>query len=957
MRNRGSRSAGRKACRFKRALGLEQLEVRHLLSAGATSTLLSSGWFADYLTPTEQRHANPPSLSTLSTAHAASPSPGSSAQNEYDWIVQFKAGALGGIASAAQTASLLAPRGIDFQFLRGLGQVGEVLVRSEGATASQAATALRSDARVASYELDSLRQVQSVPSDTSFALQWALDNAGQSGGTAGDDIHATDAWNISTGSRNVVVAVLDTGIDYTHPDLVPNLWTNPIANDGFAGDLHGYNFCADTGNATDDNGHGTHVAGIIGADGNNGQGVTGVNWSVSLMSLKFMAADGSGYTSDAIRAINYATMLRTQYGVNIRVINASWGGGGYDASLYSAIQSAGNAGILFVAAAGNMPISNDSDPQYPASYNLPNVIAVAATDQNDQLANFSGYGASTVQLAAPGTQIYSTYVGGGYTYLSGTSMASPEVAGVAALAWAVAPNDSVAQIRSAILQGVDQLPSLAGKVTTGGRLDAYNTLRILAKGQSSTPAIASLIASPNSVAAGGTVALAAQGVAEPGGTITGVSFYLDTDGNGQWDAGDRLVGSTTIFAAGQATITMDTTGIAAGNYELFARAVDSNNQWSPAVSTQLTVLPATSAGHNYATAMPATVGTTVSGNIANANLANFYKFQAVAGTSYVFQTTLGTLYDSVLTLLGHDGQIVIAQNDDIASGNLASRVAWQAPNGGTYYLVVASYPASGGGTFGLQLTALGGPPTVSPIANQNLKSGGSLSIAAAASDPAGGPLTYSAQALTIDPFVQAAYDYNRRLGLSATTQWPDNSRGWHERYLLGSNSAVYFIVPSGKFYQLVNISNIAQSVLLGQFTATYYNNPALLYNPDQPSYSPAPAGTVSVTTSKNVVKVHPASGFVGNIQMVVTVSDGQASAAQSFVIAVGSSASNQTRSLSTAESQPGDCPNFRSTKMGLSPSIADQTIASGSWADGVLGGLPIDLRTLGAILEAQHRHR
>ena len=174
------------------------------------------------------------------------------------------------------------------------------------------------------------------------------------------------------------------------------------------------------------------------------------------MPLKFLDANGGGYTSDAIRAINYATMERTQYGVNVRVINASWSSSLSDAGLNAAIQAAGNAGILFVAAAGNSASNNDVTPQYPANAGLANVVSVAASDSNDQLAAFSNYGANTVNLAAPGVDIYSTLPGGKYGYLSGTSMATPEVAGVAALAWAADPNATVAQVRSALLQGVDQ---------------------------------------------------------------------------------------------------------------------------------------------------------------------------------------------------------------------------------------------------------------------------------------------------------------------------------------------------------------------------------------------------------------------------------------------------------------------------------------------------------------------
>ena len=192
-------------------------------------------------------------------------------------------------------------------------------------------------------------------------------------------IDAPDAWNISTGSQSVVVAVIDTGVDYTHPDLAANIWTNPgeIAGNGrdddgngFVDDVHGYDFAEHDGDPMDDNGHGTHVAGTIAAVGNNGLGVAGVNWSASIMPLKFLNSQGPGYLSDAIRAINYATMERTRYGVNVRVMNNSWGGGGFSSAMQTAIQAASDAGILFVAAAGNSGTNNDASPHYPANYTL-----------------------------------------------------------------------------------------------------------------------------------------------------------------------------------------------------------------------------------------------------------------------------------------------------------------------------------------------------------------------------------------------------------------------------------------------------------------------------------------------------------------------------------------------------------------------------------------------------------
>ncbi len=467
------------------SLRVESLEDRCLLSGNPVGLTVSPAWFQDCDGSASPDHAG---VAGWSSASLGNQPPSTIAQgNQYDWIVQFRSGAVAGMSSPASTFSLLAGSGSELQVLRGLGLVGEVLVRSEGASTATVASFLAHDGNVAEYELDSAHQFTSaVPNDPMFPQLWGLNNTGQSGGQPHADINATDAWNISTGSRNVVVAVLDTGVDYTDSDLAPNIWTNPLdmaANgwngDGFAGDVHGYDFYDNNGNPMDTNGHGTHVAGIIGADGDNGLGVTGVDWSVSIMALKFLGPSGAGYTSDAIRAINYATMMRSRYGVNVRVINASWGGTIASAALENAIQAAGNAGILFVAAAGNSSQTSDVDPQYPAAYQLPNMLSVAATDSNDNLAWFSNYGPNSVNLAAPGVGIVSTVPGNRYASLSGTSMATPYVSGVAALAWSVDPDATVAQVRNAILEGVDPLASLQGKVTSGGRLDAFKTLSLL----------------------------------------------------------------------------------------------------------------------------------------------------------------------------------------------------------------------------------------------------------------------------------------------------------------------------------------------------------------------------------------------------------------------------------------------------------------------------------------------
>ncbi len=316
-----------------------------------------------------------------------------------------------------------------------------------------------------------------LPNDPEFLHQWGLNNTGRDGGTSGADISALKAWKVRTGSPDVVVAVLDTGVDYRHDDLLANMWTRPAnvpaySDDdlGVFDDVHGYDADADIADPMDDNGHGTHCAGIIGAEGNNGIGIAGVNWNVKIMPLKFLGRGGFGSTANAIEAINYA-IDRKRHGVNIRVISASWGSTTYSKALEDAIRAAGENGILFVAAAGNASTDNDRRPHYPSNYRLPNVVSVAATDNTDAIASFSNFGAKSVHIAAPGRQIVSTWMGGSYREASGTSMATPYVSGAAALIAAGDPNITVEQLREKLLASVDKIASLDGKVSTGGRLN------------------------------------------------------------------------------------------------------------------------------------------------------------------------------------------------------------------------------------------------------------------------------------------------------------------------------------------------------------------------------------------------------------------------------------------------------------------------------------------------------
>lgn len=318
-------------------------------------------------------------------------------------------------------------------------------------------------------------KIHAIPNDPTYSEQDDLNNTGQRGGMVGADIRAEGAWEVTRGSSDVVVGIIDTGIDYTHPDLIDNIWRNPgetgtdaeghdkatngIDDDenGYVDDLHGYDFANNDNDPMDDHGHGTHVAGTIGARGNNGIGMTGINWQVKLAALKFISADGSGTDANAIRAIEYATQM------NIPITNNSWGGLGYNQATKDAIEAASKKGFLFVAAAGNNNVDNDIIQFFPANYEVDNIISVAAVDNKDAKPAFSNWGARKVHIAAPGVDILSLAVTGSaeaFVRWSGTSMAAPHVTGAAALIKAAYPQSDYKKIKSRILFGGDSVQSL-----------------------------------------------------------------------------------------------------------------------------------------------------------------------------------------------------------------------------------------------------------------------------------------------------------------------------------------------------------------------------------------------------------------------------------------------------------------------------------------------------------------
>ncbi len=375
-------------------------------------------------------------------------------------------------ASASEQEAILADLGaVDVGELPG---IAAKRARVAALSVEDAVRRYRGHPQVEFIEPNYIYRALAVPNDPRFAELWALENNGQTGGTPGADIRATLAWDITTGSADVRVAITDTGMDYFHPDLATNAFINPgeIAGNGldddgngFVDDVRGWDFANNDNDPFDDHGHGTHVSGSVGALGNNGSGVVGVSWHVRILPLKFLDATGAGTTDAAVRAIDYAVAM------GARVINASWGGGAPSEALRLAIQRAGEAGAVFVASAGNAGRDIDVFPTFPASYNLPHVIAVAATNHDDVLPFWSNYGAVSVHLAAPGENILST-LPGGYGVLSGTSMAAPHVSGALALIFARFPAITAVDAKTLLLDRVDPLPSLAGRVRSGGRLNA-----------------------------------------------------------------------------------------------------------------------------------------------------------------------------------------------------------------------------------------------------------------------------------------------------------------------------------------------------------------------------------------------------------------------------------------------------------------------------------------------------
>jgi len=580
-----------------------------------------------------------------------------------------------------------------------------------------------------------------TPNDPSYPQLWGLNNTGQTGGTPDADIDAPEAWDIQTGDPNRVIGVIDTGVDYNHPDLVGNIWTNPgetagngIDDDGngYIDDVRGWDFAYGDNDPMDVHSHGTHVAGTIAAKGNNGVGVVGVNWNAKILPIKFLNDGGSGFTSDAILSLNYATAN------GVKITNNSWGGGGYDQGLYDAINTAGQQGALFIAAAGNFSQNNDINPFYPASYNLPNIISVAATDHNDALANFSHYGPTSVDLGAPGVNILSTTPGGNYASYSGTSMASPHVAGGAALVWSQNPNWSAQEVKNRLLDTVDVKPSLSQTVS-GGRLNLFNAL-----GGSNQPAL------PNDNFAD-RILLAGLPVGTTGSNIGATAEVGEPNQSGPinsvwwtWTAPTNETVNINTIGSNFDTYLSVFTGSDLPNLTLVGQNDDGGGKLASLVSLNTTAgqtyqiavdgwagntgqialnfVVAPPPNDNFANQIPLTGGTTTTtgsnrgatgevGEPTQSGVTNSAWWSWTAPTTEVYNIdTRGSNFDTYLSVYeGSDlPNLTLRGANDDGGGNFASLVSLDATAGTTYRIAVDGY-SSGTGQIALNIAPLAPP--------------------------------------------------------------------------------------------------------------------------------------------------------------------------------------------------------------------------------------------------------
>ena len=589
-------------------------------------------------------------------------------------------------------------------------------------------------------EPDYVRQAILVPNDPKYldGTLWGLNQ------TSDADIDAPEGWNVRSSAGAVIVAVIDTGIKTTHQDLAANMWRNSaeiagnkIDDDanGFVDDIFGCDAYNNDGDPTDDQGHGSHCAGTIGGTGNNGIGVTGVAWGVKLMGCKFLSATGSGADSDAVRCIDYARSK------GAKVLSNSWGGGGAGVSLQAAIERTRTAGLIFVAAAGNDGINTDISPSYPASLATDNIVSVAATTRTDTLASFSNYGSVTTDLGAPGDGIYSTVSTSdtAYATYSGTSMATPHVAGVLALLMAQFPTESYSSIITRLMNGTDKIPALAGKTKSGGRLNLANALLGTTPPTPVRPAndaFASAVATSTAtwtLTGNNTDGTSETGEPAHAGSAAAKSVWWTFTAPISGTCTVRTLGSTfdTVLAVytgtsvgalravvsndnSSSTVLDSTVSFAAVGGTIYQIAVDGKSGTSGAIQLSASLLAGVAPANDNFAAATVLTGTTfsVSGSNIGATLQTgepkhagvrggksvWWSWTAPSTGTFTLATT-GSSFDTTLAIYtgsAVNSLAVLKSNDDQSSRLRTSKVVVSVVSGTTYRIAVDGYRAAAG---------------------------------------------------------------------------------------------------------------------------------------------------------------------------------------------------------------------------------------------------------------------
>ena len=550
------------------------------------------------------------------------------------------------------------------------------------------------------------------PTDPAFldGTLWGLRNIGISNGVPGADINATNAWNLTTGSTNVVVAVIDTGINYNHLELAAQMWRNPgeIAGNGvdddgngYVDDVYGINAITGSGNPLDDNDHGSHCSGTIGAAANDGQPHVGVAWQVRLMGCKFLSSSGSGNTSDAIECVAYAVSKRA------KILSNSWGGGGFEQALFDAIAAANAQQVLFVAAAGNDGRNTDASPNYPSGYEVDNVISVAALDRADRLASFSNYGVTSVDLGAPGVAIYSCISGANnvYDFFSGTSMACPHVVGVAALLCAqFTTNVTVAELRQRLFESTTPVAALSGRTVSGGRVNAYQALTISEDG---TLDVRLGFAGGLPLRAGSTTAV--HFVVTDLVPVTNATVTAEIEGGGPLTvrndgtapdavAGDHIYSASLVVPAGGGQIVLNYQATAPGKVA-FSNSFTAPILVPPPNDMFASRIPVTGSSNRInASNLGASAEPGEPGHIGPTAYKSVWWSWTAPVTDTATIHTSGSSFDTTLavytgTSLG--SLVKRASNDDTGSG-LTSQVSFPATAGTTYPIAVDGYSGESG---------------------------------------------------------------------------------------------------------------------------------------------------------------------------------------------------------------------------------------------------------------------